>query len=235
MAAFFGALALVGALFVCGQKYLPKELLTMKKIISLLAISSMLIAMTACSSEKKEESSKSETQSIINQSDYDKLKSDNTKLQNDYNDLKKEYDNLKDSYSKLLEEPSKEAPTEPATEATEPNNIDNVIWDSDYVKITYMGAESSSSRTDIKLLIENKSDTNLTVQARDESINGIMVNPIFSCDVVSGKKANSKMSFFKLKEEGIDKLETLEFNFHIFTQSGWETVEDTDTITINFE
>ena len=54
------------------------------------------------------------------------------------------------------------------------------------IKITYMGIDNES-RTKIKLKIENNSDTAITVQQRDMSINGIMIDGIFSCDVQPGE------------------------------------------------
>ena len=114
------------------------------------------------------------------------------------------------------------------TPSNENNN--SIIYEDEIVKITYTGIEESYS-TDVKLTIENLSDQGITVQARDVSINGIMVNPIFSCDVVAGKKANDSMSFYSLEDDGIDKIETMELSFHIFDEDSWDTIVDTEPVS----
>lgn len=84
------------------------------------------------------------------------------------------------------------------------------------------------------MTIENLSDIGITVQVRDTSINGIMMDPIFSTDIAVGKKANDEMSFYSLKDEGIDKIETMEFSFHVFGSEDWDTIVDTDPIILDF-
>ena len=59
-----------------------------------------------------------------------------------------------------------------------------------------------------KFLIENKSDKKLTVQSRDTSIDGVMSEPVFSVDIMPGKKANGDMTFMDV--ESLDKLKNLE-------------------------
>lgn len=57
-------------------------------------------------------------------------------------------------------------------------------------------------------LIENKSDSKFTVQSRDISVDGVMQEPIFSVDVMPGKKANGNMTFMDV--ENLDGLKNLE-------------------------
>lgn len=86
----------------------------------------------------------------------------------------------------------------------------------------------------IKLLIENNTDTGLTVQCRNASVNGYMVDSLISCDVASGKKANDELTIYKssLEQCGIDTIADIEFTFHIFTTDGWDDFLDTDPITL---
>lgn len=55
-----------------------------------------------------------------------------------------------------------------------------------------------------------------------------------SADVAAGKKANERMSIYNtsLEEAGIENITDIEFSFHIFLTESWETVTDTDQITI---
>ena len=84
--------------------------------------------------------------------------------------------------------------------------------------------------------IENISDTDLTVQARDTSVNGFMVSPSFSPEISAGKRIISNMTFLStdLEENNIEEISDIETTFHIFTTSDWETIVDTEPITINY-
>ena len=89
---------------------------------------------------------------------------------------------------------------------------------------------------DIYLFIENNSGQDITVQARDTSINGFMIDPIFSSDVLNGKVAFTELTFFDsdLQDNGIETIETLELSFHIFNTASWDTLFDSDPVTITF-
>lgn len=119
------------------------------------------------------------------------------------------------------------------TPSNENNN--SVIYEDEIVQITYTGIEKDLSFgwTDVKLTIENKSDKKICVQDQDVSINGVMTDPIFSCEITKGKKANDIMTFTHLEEDGIDKIETIELSFHIFDYDSRDTIIDTEPITID--
>ncbi|MBQ7794266.1 MAG: copper amine oxidase N-terminal domain-containing protein [Clostridia bacterium] len=110
-----------------------------------------------------------------------------------------------------------------------------VVYDKDGIKISYKGIEYDNNSADIKFLIENNSNVGITVQARDESINGFMVSGIMSEDVQSGKKANAELTFYKstLEENGITNIDEMELYFHIFNEETWDAIADTDIIKIN--
>ncbi len=126
---------------------------------------------------------------------------------------------------KIIEKITEEV-TEKATEKTEENVL---IYESEYVKITYLGEDENWMGPQLKLKIENLSDINLTVQVRDVSVNDMMVNAIFSSDVVAGKSAIDKISFMKssLEENGITDMEKVDFSFHIVNSDTFDTIEDT--------
>ena len=83
-------------------------------------------------------------------------------------------------------------------------------------------------------MIENNSSKAITVQTRDESINGFMVSGIMSDDVQPGKKANAELTYYNstLEENGIGNIESLEFSFHIFDEETWKTIDDSKMIKI---
>ncbi len=103
------------------------------------------------------------------------------------------------------------------------------------IKITAKSLKTDSFMgPELKLLIENNSGKNLTVQARNESVNGYMVTTYLSADVVDGKKANESITFSwtDLKACGITTIADIELSFHIFTTDDWETYLDTESISV---
>ena len=113
-----------------------------------------------------------------------------------------------------------------------------MAYEGNEMKIVVKGLAEDESLfgPSIVVYIENNSSKDITVQARDVSINGFMVDAIFSCDVVAGKRAVDTITFWdtELEENEITEIADIELAFHIFDFSDWETIVDTDTITMTF-
>lgn len=113
-----------------------------------------------------------------------------------------------------------------------------VAYENSQFKIVVKKLNSSDSfwGSDVYLYIENNSDKDVTIQAKDVSINGFMVDPAFSCEVRAGKKAFDTITFFEsdLTDNSITDITKIELKFHIFNTETWDAIKDTDTITINF-
>jgi len=90
---------------------------------------------------------------------------------------------------------------------------------------------------DVYVYIENNSGDDITIQTRDVSINGFMVSPIFSSEIVAGKKAYDTITFFEsdLLDNDITSIDNMELSFHIFESKSWDTVLDTQMIEVTFE
>lgn len=88
---------------------------------------------------------------------------------------------------------------------------------------------------EIKVIVENNSEKNITVQTRNSSVNGFMTEIGFSCDVAAGKKANDALTFTSSDLElcGIEKIANVEFSFNVFDSDTWDDILSTDMITIN--
>lgn len=135
---------------------------------------------------------------------------------------------------------AEESADEGAKAADSVNNTESitieetVLLDEQDVKITATGLEDGWMGTELKLLIENNGAQNLTIQARNASVNGYMVDTMMSADVAAGKKANDELTFLTsaLKECGIDTFAEIEFSFHIFATQDWEEYLDSDMITV---
>lgn len=109
-----------------------------------------------------------------------------------------------------------------------------VLLDDSGVKITATGFDKSGwFGAELKVQIENNTEKSLTFQVRDVSVNGYMVETMFSSDVAAGKKANDSITFSSsdLQACGIETFADMEFYFHIFDES-WETYLDTDTVQV---
>jgi hypothetical protein len=112
-----------------------------------------------------------------------------------------------------------------------------LIYDANGVKIVVKGvADDSLMGPRFLLYIENNGDKDVTIQTRNVSVNGFMMDAIFSCDVIAGKHAVDDVVFLSsdFEENGIEKIEEIELSFHIFDMNNWNTIADTDAINIHF-
>lgn len=136
-------------------------------------------------------------------------------------------------------ESEKTAAEQAETEATAPavteEITETVLMDSDGVKITAKSLDKSGwMGPELKLLIENNTTQNLTVQARSVSVNGYMVGSSLSADVAAGKKANDELTLTAsdLEISGIETIADIEFSFHIFDSDSWDAYKDTDLVSV---
>lgn len=113
-----------------------------------------------------------------------------------------------------------------------------LLVDRENVKIYYHGIAANDSYTggyDIKLKIVNESNRDIMVQVRDLSVNGIMTQSIFSCDVAAGKTAIDGINVYKkaLEENFITSVDTASFKLMVADGDTWSTIFLTDEITVN--
>ena len=104
-----------------------------------------------------------------------------------------------------------------ATQTEKENNTNNnaekeetnvVLVDDDTVKVTVTEKTVDMFGAGYNVTIENKTDEKIVVQTRETSIDGVMSEPVFSVDIMPGKKANGDMTFMDV--ESLDKLKNLE-------------------------
>lgn len=112
-----------------------------------------------------------------------------------------------------------------------------VLLDKDGIRVTCTGIEAGTSYAggqEVKLLIENSSAKNFTIQTRNFSVNDYMVSPVFSCNVGAGKKANDRIliSQAELDKNGITNVETLEFILAVVNSDSLTDSYNSDKITI---
>lgn len=114
-----------------------------------------------------------------------------------------------------------------------------VILDSDEVKVVAKKLNSSDSfwGSDLYLYMENNTSNSIVIQASDVSINGFMVDPLFSCSITAGKKAFDTMVFMEsdLTNNAITDITDLELKLVVLESDSYETIKETDIITLSFD
>lgn len=110
----------------------------------------------------------------------------------------------------------------------------DVVYQDEEVIITYDGIGERSRGYEIKLIVENISDQTLTVQARETSINGFMVDPMCSIEVAPGKKAKDGIGIVgeAAEDNPMDEVESVETKFCVYRGSGFMDSYTTDNIII---
>lgn len=133
-------------------------------------------------------------------------------------------------FSSIIAEPTTEKPTEFVTQKSE-----TVIFDNRGITISYTGLGKDYPQEYVKLKIENNTNKAYVVQARNTSVNGYMITPIFSPAISAGKTANSKMIFREeaLRENGIESIENVELYFHIYVDNDLDDSFDTEVISFD--
>ncbi len=113
-----------------------------------------------------------------------------------------------------------------------------VAIDENGIKIVIKKIDSEDSfwGADVLVYIENNRDQDVTIQAQNVSINGFMIDPIFSSDVLSGKKAYDTITFMEsdLEENSITDIKDIELSFHVFDLNSWDTIFDSQVVKISF-
>jgi len=130
------------------------------------------------------------------------------------------------------------------TTSADPNYVQQyddsgqLVFDQGGIRIFVQSLDDQDSfwGADVYLYIDNQTEQNIVVQVRDFSINDFMVDPLFSADVIAGKKSYDEISFLEsdLEDNNIDQINKLEFTFHIFDKDSWQTIIDSDKIQVLF-
>ncbi|MBQ4258822.1 MAG: hypothetical protein IJB84_00960 [Lachnospiraceae bacterium] len=110
-----------------------------------------------------------------------------------------------------------------------------VLLDRDGIVITAVEYVTDSIWGDgIKLLLENNTDKTVMVGCKALIVNNYMISDLFASEIAAGKKANEVMylSNSQLKAAGIESVGQVEMYFHVSDSESYDTIFDTDCITI---
>jgi len=125
------------------------------------------------------------------------------------------------------------------TQATELQEVpvtlaEQVVYDANDIKITVTGLNHGGFTTDVTLLIENNSNKNILITARDLSVNTYMMDGTLYAEVAAGKKANEDISIMNLDLDaaGIETITDIVFYFNISDPETWNDIANSDLITL---
>ena len=109
-----------------------------------------------------------------------------------------------------------------------------VLLDKRGLVITATGLDENGAQGPaLNVSIVNRSETDVTIQTCDASVNGYMMDTSFSAAVAAGQETAGSILFLasRMQRSGIDTVADLEFSFHILDQNRI-TFLDSDAITI---
>ena len=117
---------------------------------------------------------------------------------------------------------------------TTADNIGIELYNAGGIRIVGKAVDEESFwGTAIVLYCENTSGKNVGVSVEEVSVNGFMINALYSNTVYNGKMSIDDITIFSsdLEENDIEKIETVELKFHIYDADTYSTITDTDSIT----
>lgn len=113
-----------------------------------------------------------------------------------------------------------------------------LVYDERGIRIVIKGVSMDDSilGPSVLVYIYNYGNEEITVQARNVSLNGFMVDHIFSCTVNPGKRAVDTITFLSsdLKKNEIETIEELELSFHVYGSSIFKTIVETTPVAVTF-
>lgn len=115
------------------------------------------------------------------------------------------------------------------------NDAGTVLYEGNDIRIIGQGIdENELFGQGLLLYIENNSGATMTIQSDGVSVNGFMVDAMFSCDVLAGKKAVDSVTFMSssLEENNIEKITDIEISFILIDTGSFNRIETTSPITI---
>jgi hypothetical protein len=119
---------------------------------------------------------------------------------------------------------------------TTPNDAGTELYNENGIKIVGKTVDENSFwGTAILLYCENNSGKNVGISVEDMSINGFMMSPAFSTTIYNEKKSIDEITVFSsdLEENGIESIEQVELQFHIYDADSYSAIADSEPITFS--
>ena len=114
------------------------------------------------------------------------------------------------------------------------------VYDKDGVRIILKGLDDSRTYSEGEALIVymvNDTDTAVTVQAEELTVNGYEFTSVMNADILPGKRAVDILTIFDMdmEEYGIEKIDSVELSFKLLDESTWEVIGETEMISVEPE
>lgn len=194
---------------ILGGVYMTKK--NKRRLLIGAIIAAMMLTVTGCTLEDGDSDSKESSKDSLSSLEDSKSK-DDSKDENE----SKDSDDKKDTSGK-------------------PTIEEQVLWEADGVKMTATGIDEDSIwGTEIKVLVENNSDKDVTIGANAIIVNDYMVTDLTSISVSAGKKANDKitLSSTELEAAGINNIGKVEMYLYTYDPDTYDTISESDCITL---
>lgn len=119
---------------------------------------------------------------------------------------------------------------------TTPNDTGSELYNQNGIRIVGKTVDEDSFwGTAILLYIENNSGQNVDITTDELSVNGYMMDPVFSATVYNGKKSIDDITLLSsdLEANGIKSIDQVELKFNISNPDTYETIAESDPITFS--
>ena len=121
---------------------------------------------------------------------------------------------------------------------TTPNDIGTELYNKGGIRIVGKAVDEDSFwGTAILLYCENTSGKNVGISVQEMSINGFMMNPLFSTTIYDGKMSIDDITIFSsdLEKNGVEAIEEVELKFHIYNADSYSTIANSEAVTFSVQ
>lgn len=118
------------------------------------------------------------------------------------------------------QDPAEETAAPIISEESSVSIEDQILFDQQGIKVTALSLNREEQNDlSIKVLIGNSTSETKTVTVFNVSVNGVMVDPVFICDVGAGEEINSDILFREsaLSDAGIQSIKDIDLQFEIYS------------------
>lgn len=111
---------------------------------------------------------------------------------------------------------------------------EQVLFETNGIKVTAKEIVDGFLGPELKILVENDSNKDITLGLDDIAVNDYMVTAFLYEEVAAGKKSNTSFSIFSstLKDAGITNIGKLDLYFYIIDQNTYDRLYESDGIEI---
>lgn len=111
---------------------------------------------------------------------------------------------------------------------------EQVLFETDGIKVTAKEIVDGFLGPELKILVENDSNKDITLELDDIAVNDYMMSAFLYEEVAAGKKSNTSFSIFSstLKDAGITNIGKLDLYFYIIDQNTYDRLYESDGIEI---